>query len=334
MSQVVLNVGIDTEIIFIGGGLLMVNAMHQVKSMGFEVRAVVAPRHISEATSSGKKLSDELVAGQFEYDVIDEENVLSKLPWIDTKNKSYFGLCFGPAWIFSSSTLDIFDGNFFNFNGIPIPQYLGGAHYTWQILNRDTRMACHIQQITEKVDAGDIYLSSADKIESSVASSLDYFNANEKYGIGFIKKFFEMIKSREVFRVVTYLSIYEAHLYFPRLNTKKQGWINWDWNLDEIYRFCNAFDEPYIGAGTFIGSTELRFKKVTIAERMQFHPFCYGLIVRILKGHYFVATNGGLLKISMIKSPDNELLSSPKRGDRFHTPVELLQKAKSLRPIY
>ena len=33
--------------------------------------------------------------------------------------------------------------------------------------------------------------------------------------------------------------------YWPRLSTETHGWIDWNWNLVNIYRFCCAFSFPY-----------------------------------------------------------------------------------------
>jgi methionyl-tRNA formyltransferase len=333
LNSVKLNADLNSVIIFIGGGMLMINAMKLARSMGFEVRAIVAPRHYSEIISSGNKLSDELSINNIKFDVINDEHSLIELPWIEDKNKDYLGLCFGPAWIFSNKTLSIFNENIFNFNGIPLPQYLGGAHYTWQILNKDKRMGCYIQQINEKVDFGDIYLSRTGKIESETFSPMDYFNANEAYGLSFIKIFFEMVRDKLSFETTKYLSIYDEHLYFPRLNTRDQGWIDWYWSADNICDFCNAFDEPYIGAGTMFGNIEVRFSRVSISERIKFHPFCNGMIVRILDGNFYIASDGGLLKVTSIKQECEKPILL-KRGDRFHTPMNLLEKSRTFRPTY
>ena len=79
-------------------------------------------------------------------------------------------------------------------------------------------------------------------------------------------------------------------LYFPRLHTAANGWINWQWSAVEIERFCNAFDEPYPGAGTFCKDVEVRLRDVSLAqgESVSCHPFSAGLIVRIHREQWWV----------------------------------------------
>ena len=54
-----------------------------------------------------------------------------------------------------------------NFNGIPVPKYLGGAHYTWQILNSDKSGGNVLQEITENIDKGPILKSDYYELSSS-----------------------------------------------------------------------------------------------------------------------------------------------------------------------
>lgn len=51
-------------------------------------------------------------------------------------------------------------------------------------------------------------------------------------------------------------------LYFPRLLTKDNGWIDWNSSGREMAPFCQAFDEQYQGAATYIKGHEVRLKKV------------------------------------------------------------------------
>ena len=63
---------------------------------------------------------------------------------------------FWAAWIFSDKIIELFNQNIFNYNGIPVPLYLGGAHFTWQILNQSRRGGAFIQRITSDVDRGSV----------------------------------------------------------------------------------------------------------------------------------------------------------------------------------
>ena len=44
----------------------------------------------------------------------------------------------------------------------------------------------------------------------------------------------------------------EYFSFLPRLSTDKNGWIDWSLDPNELIRFINAFDEPYVGASSLI----------------------------------------------------------------------------------
>ena len=95
---------------------------------------------------------------------------LNTIPDVSDSIKNYNSLClcFGPAWIFSPKFISWFGGRIFNYNGIPIPSYLGGAHFTWQILNQSWEGGCFIQQITSDIDRGLIVKSFRYSIPESI----------------------------------------------------------------------------------------------------------------------------------------------------------------------
>ena len=88
------------------------------------------------------------------------------------------------------------------------------------------------------------------------------------------------------FEVVAFESLADGRLYFPRLNTGVNGWIDWTWTASEVELFCRAFDAPYAGAGTFIGDEEVRLGGVHLEEgEGDLHPFTAGLVVRRRRRH-------------------------------------------------
>ena len=54
-----------------------------------------------------------------------------------------------------------------NFNPTPIPKFFGGAHYTWQILNKNLDSGLFIQEITKNVDRGEIIYIKKMKIKKT-----------------------------------------------------------------------------------------------------------------------------------------------------------------------
>ena len=69
--------------------------------------------------------------------------------------------------------------------------------------------------------------------------------------------------------------------YWPRINSKKNAWINWEWTADEIVSFIKSCSSPYIGAGTFLEKKIVRLKYAQKAKsKIKFHPYQYGIIYK------------------------------------------------------
>ena len=119
-----------------------------------------------------------------------------------------------------------------------------------------------------------------------------------------------------------------AEFYWPRLNTECNGFIDWAWTAKEIKQFCDAFDEPFSGASTFLNDQRVRFKSVEVAdEDIVFHPFQSGLIYRSDQSKIWVAAKeGGLLIKQLVCSNKINI----RKGLRFITDSETLSNAKKI----
>jgi methionyl-tRNA formyltransferase len=115
--------------------------------------------------------------------------------------------------------------------------------------------------------------------------------------------------------------------YFPPLNAELNGWINWEWNGDELQRWILAFSHPYNGARTTLNQKEVRIFECEFSTTYtQPHPFSYGLIVSKLNDHVRIAVKGGFLavKCSDIRGA---LSRDIREGFRFITPRSALEDA-------
>ena len=103
-------------------------------------------------------------------------------------------------------------------------------------------------------------------------------------------------------------------LFLPRLYTKKNGWINWQWRGRDIIKFINSFDEPYIGSSTRYLQDNQNKKIVFLKDvswenkKTKFHPFQSGLIVKKNKSEIIVATTDGSIKIKKVLNQKKETL--------------------------
>ncbi len=105
--------------------------------------------------------------------------------------------------------------------------------------------------------------------------------------------------------------------YWPRLNTDLDGFIMWNWTAKQIVDFCNAFDEPFAGASSYVKKSRVRLKNVeTDDSDIYFHPYQYGLLYRKNENSIWIACKDGGIKVNNVITEENVVL---KLGDRFTT---------------
>lgn len=303
----------------IGGGKLMKDfAVFAQKYC--DVLVVVSRRH------HDKEIEQELELHGCSYHISEDINNDHSFDNI-ARSHSRICICFGPAWIFESKIINLFSGRIFNFNGIPLPRYTGGAHYTWQILNRSREGGAYIQQITTNIDRGGIVKHIQYQLDEIVKLPKDYERENTKRGFEFLKEFFEDLHEKDKYITLnSHLIDWSEKRYYPRLLTSINGWINWQWSGKEIVRFCEAFGDPYGGANTTVnGHTRITIRSIKLVNNEYYHPFCYGLIInRIKDKSIFVASSDGLLVCDDYQIKDYDL----NVGDRLETPVSILEESR------
>ncbi len=328
------NPGEVKQICFIGGGQLMFRCMQVALELGFEVGFLQSQRHAKEFLSRGGLASEGLDSKRVRYAVLDSAHEVNpKLVFPNPTNA--LALCFGPSWIFPEHVMGLFSAGMLNFNGIPLPHYLGGAHYSWQIMNGSTRGGCHVQKITTDIDRGEIVMSRVFDVPLGAVSPDDYFKVNENEGLLLLKDFLVGVHHRRKFTLSPFDGMNSERLYFPRLSSEENSWVDWAWNGNQIARFCNAFSAPYSGARTLYEGQGLRIHKARfVADRGSdnFHPYCSGLIVRKLKDSFAVAVMGGLLAVEEW-SWDGEQ-QRIREGSRLYTERGLIEHASMHRPRY
>jgi len=318
------------EIVLIGGGDLLLYTAKLLNENNFNVRLLIAPRHAEELLPiSNKVLSEELSLFSIKFKIISDINTLNYNELSNFNNKNTIAICFGPTWIFSEKTINAFSSGMFNINAIPIPHYHGGAHYTWQLLNNNFDGGCYFQQITTDIDKGDIFDGHRFIINKSAKNPIDYFLENHHQGIKFIEKLVKKIVLNRPFQPKPYQLSNDNRMYLPRLRTNKQGFINWQWNVDDIISFTQGFDDPYLGSATFILGQKVILKSViknTFTTPM--HPFASGLVVHKSDIRIIIATPNGFIEPQQILDENNHCCKQKiKEGMRFHTPSTILDEA-------
>lgn len=320
------------NVVLIGGGDAMLFAAKLFRDNNLDVSVIMSPRHAEELLPINKNNAKmEFIAQGFNVFVVNKltHEVFQELSKHGVG--SDLAICFGPSWLFSEVVIKSFRLGMINFNGIPIPEYLGGAHYTWQILNDNKSGGCFLQFITQNIDRGDVLRGEIFQIPDYIRTPIEYFEFNFHASKTFLNKAIQDILMGKEFELTEFSKYDYSRTYFPRLNTLKNGYIDWSWDAGYVEKFCLAFDLPYNGAGTFVGDTEVRVHDVrSVSSDLKFHPYASGLVIRKVNKKLYVAAINGLLEISSIYCPTKNHfnIESIKEGMRFTTPAYILDKAK------
>jgi methionyl-tRNA formyltransferase len=329
----------DTLVLFSGACDWLPRVLDKIASYGIHLYVFSVNRHLNEIIEPRQRLTFRhlLDKEKIQYYQVADINKSAKLREIVTDKSVGFGL--GESYTFSKKTLRLFKGRIFDFMIIRMPKYRGGAHYTWQIL-RNSRIGCfNIQLVNEDMvpgvyDSGLIIKTHEYIIPRSAKTPLDYIQAAQAEVIDVFNKFVDEIQLGREFELNRLQENFSE--YYPRLFSLKHGFIDWSWSAEEIERFINAFDEPYVGASTYVNGMRVFIKDCQRDfSEGNFHPFMRGLIYRIDKVAIFVAVKDGSIIIKKVTDEKGKDISSRlKVGQRFHTDTKRLEEAMLFKANY
>ena len=322
------------SVCLIGGGELMLDAARILIRHGIKCDAILAPRHAREVVSDDATLVDLLCSAGIGTMIVPDINAEVDRIGDRTSRLNGLALCLGPAWIFSPQVRSVFGKGMINLNAIPIPRYLGGAHYSWQILNGDRKGGCFLQEITGAIDKGPILHSYTFQIPDTARVPEDYFSAYSAAAGQCLEHLAVTIIDGGAYVRNEFSAVDPQRLYFPRLLTAQHGFIDWSWSVEAIERFCNAFDRPYAGAMTFANGRMMHLRDVRLASiNCDSHPLTAGLVIRHTADQLIVAAKGGGLFVAAIHDDEGEDMKPFLReGMRLVTPQNLLASALQFRP--
>jgi len=320
------------HVILMGNGLLTANCAGQLEADGYDVLLAISPRHSQEiVTRDGDSLIEHLQKKNLKFVVSDDINADDRVTGIISNTT--LGLSLGSAWIFRQEFIDLFGGNLLNMHGARLPQERGGG-FSWQILRENHLGCCLIHQVDKGIDTGPIVKYKEYSFPMKCRIPQDYMDVAESEDFEFLLEFFREIKAKQTFKNIEQLEYLST--YWPRLSSEHHGYIDWDWDIWQIERFICAFDDPYKGASTFANGHRVFLKDCFLhLSDGTHHPFQSGIIYRKSPTRLFVAGNGGSIVLGTVTTQDEaSIFKNIRVGDRFHTPIDLLQKAKNFRAIY
>ena len=270
------------------------------------------------------------------FNSVNEECIKFLKKTLNFKRTLFIGI--GPRYIFKKNTIKIFENNFINIHNSRLPLDAGGGAGSWTIMREDRISNMCIHMMTEEIDGGPIIANELSLFPKECILPIDFMNYSSSRMIKFYENFMKKLVKKSEFELrpqLHYLSRYN-----PRLNTEISGFIDWNMNSYDLKNFINAFDDPYMGASTYLNNGnfgKLYLKKVQLhGGDYPNHPHMSGIISRHDKNWLVVCTaSKHMLLIEEVNNYKGEnIISKIKVGDRFFTPTEKLDQARAKRIYY
>ena len=310
---------INNFIIF-GGGKLIVDICSILKVQKKSVFVLTSKPQSKEIISENLTLREYLMKNKIKHRILNNLNILHKYNFI---NKHSLGISNSCRWIFKKKDIELFNNRLLNIHYSNLPFFRGAGGLSWSILTNNFNSGTTIHLINEKIDDGRYLLKKSFKFPQRIRTSLkDMQEFSIIYQKKVIKNFMKDLLNEKNFKKKEISN--KNSFYWPKLDTRKNGWINWNWESKEIVDFINSFSEPYSGASTMLNKKMIRLKSAKKANsKIKFHPYQNGLIYKKIKNKIFIASkNGGIISdISHLKNIKNFL------GKRLFTPNQKLQNA-------
>lgn len=326
-----MNFGTIKKWLLVGGQDLVLEAASYLTKKSQDFKIVTGQRNLDEVTNNGKKLIENFRLSKFSYHVSDDVNTDKFVRKYIDENTILLSL--SSPWIFKEKFINLFKGKSINLHEANLPLNRGGATLSWMIMMSQKESASVLHFITPKIDEGDIVSYCNYVFPSNCKIPDDYMTFISKKSLSLIKDFIGKVISENEFTIK--LQNNEESSYWPRLNTEIQGFIDWNWDAKSIEKFIDAFDSPYSGSRTFLKNKKVILKKAFYSESKKFHPFQRGIIYKKHKGNIHIACiNGAIIVEEITDENNNKIFNNLKLGERFHTPIEFIEKGLNFRPVY
>ena len=239
---------------------------------------------------------------------------------IDLKNNLVISA--GSPWIFSKKLIKKLGKNFYNVHQSPLPSMKGSVSpYIIMYDIRSFQVCLH--RVTAGIDSGRIVYRKNIFIPSILKTPLKINNflqsKNREMLKEFLTKFEKKIKLNEEIQNKFFSS------YNIRLLSDINGWIDWNYRVDDLDRFIRSFGDPYRGAKTFVNNKQISIKFVEKSKQDSAkHPEEIGRVIRKFEDYIIVSVNEGSIYIKEIFWKNKNIISEIKSGDKFYTKMKYL----------
>lgn len=330
------------KIFLLGGTISLAEAGIILKKRNFKYFIFTSKRQLQDKVLDDlTSLEGVLKKNNLDYKVV--KNINTSSFFFNNFDENSLVLGFGEPWKLKKNFILKQKGRLFDFMCIPLPLFRGGAHYTWMSMMERTNSAVCIQEITKntiqgKFDDGRILMRKNFKVNKN-SKPEDFFRLEKKNAKILLEYFFNQIANGKKIKMKKVNE--KGSIFFPRLFTSKNGWINWSWDGNDILKFINSFDNPYIGASTRYIKTNKINKQVYLKDaswfnkKLKFHPYQSGIIINKLKDSAIIATTDGALRVKNVL--DNKQIDIKKNlelGKRLYSTLDDLENSMTFLPMF
>ena len=262
--------------------------LNYLKKNKIKYLLVTDPIHLNKPTKSNKSFKKNIKKFRYISFIKFEKNKILKL--ID---KNTYGFSLNAIWKFPEEIIKKFNKRLYNYHAADLPGARGAGNVSWKILNDNyKKISINIHYIDKDFDTGDIIQTKKIKLKSNylpkdILTSIAC--AEKSFLIDFINR---IIKNKKMVSKKQKGEVF----YWPRLNSKRDGQINWNWDAKSIVFFIKAFSYPFNGAFSFLNQKKIYIFNAKFIKK-KFHPFTNGLIFKENKKKVFVANSTGYIEI-------------------------------------
>jgi methionyl-tRNA formyltransferase len=228
----------------------------------------------------------------------------------------------GSPWIFTKEIIKKFGKNFYNIHQSPLPSMKGSvAPYIIMYDIRSFQVCLHT--VTTGIDSGKVIYRKNIFIPSNLKTPLQINTFLQSKNREMLKEFLIKFEKKIKLNQETQNKFFSS--YNIRLLSDINGWIDWNYKLDDLDRFIRSFGDPYNGAKTFINDKQVNIKFIEKSKQDSArHPDEVGRVVRKFEDYIIVSVNEGSIYIKEIFSNNKNMIEKIKSGDKFYTKIKYL----------
>jgi methionyl-tRNA formyltransferase len=195
----------------------------------------------------------------------------------------------------------IFPHKIMNVHPSLLPLYRGPAPMNWAIINGDKLAGMTITEVSNKMDAGDILMQWAVKIDEKD----NYILLSEKLSNIGRKMLLCCLENIKYGRISTKKQREELTTYAPPLK-KEDGRLNFEESASTIARKIRGMN-PKPGTFTFLNGKRLKILK---ASPILLKEKDYGKIIKIDKDAFYISCKDGALKVEQVQMEGKKIMDS------------------------